>query len=381
MRRRAESRPTRRTVMSCAALGAVGVAGLAGCAAESEDEAPWTALGTTPLQVWVSDLEVDQLPPAPVVETPQYSYTVAAASLFSSFTQEEVESLFRMSFGPHEGITAAEGTVFLLSVLRKQYLEDLRWSVEARVEVRTRIRFTDGAGRASSLELDPEQRQEQWLLQVPADPSPEDAVLEIDLAGRIRRLSLVDGSLVHDDLAYLEGRRRGLVVRTGTAEGEWLFQAEQVDEYGASDAVGLQPGDGILLPVSTAVGWPAPGTLLAGVTVHHHQYFTPAEAQRTGRGREARMPLPTRLEGCTLALPDGAEVPQTALETVVGGGMRDGAFDVGIDRIWFEVPVGVETATLRLRLTLCPRRDGLAEILGLEAGVEAALELTEEPQL
>ncbi|ATG50724.1 hypothetical protein CFK38_03710 [Brachybacterium vulturis] len=366
--------------MSSAAIGVIGAVGLAGCTAEPEDEAPWRALGTTPLLVHAARLELEPLPPGPLVETPDSTYQVTATALLPSFTQEELDELFRVGSPPHDGLTAAEGTVFLLATFREEYLEDRRWPAAADVVTRRRIRFTDSAGDRAALELDPARRQEEWLLQVPADPAAEEAVLEFEIGGRIRRLSLVDGSLVRDDLAYLEDRPRGLSVQTGTAEHEWLYEAEAVDEDGATDAAGLDAGDGILVPVSGTLGRPAEGTLLAGVTVHHDQHFTPAEEQLPGSGRPEPMPLPTRPEGCTLTLPDGTVIPQSAMETVVEHQLIEGVFAGGSHRVWFEVPVGFESATVQLRLSLCPRRAGLAEILGMEAGAEARLTATDEQE-
>lgn len=376
----------RRALMTSAALGTLGTlgtlgaVGLAGCTPESEDEAPWRTLGTVPQSVHASRVELNELHAGPLVETPDSTYQVTATALLPSFIQEELEELFPGVSAPYDGLTAAEGTVFLVATFREEYLEDRRWPAEADVGAGLRIRFTDSAGGRPALELDPEQRNEDWLLQVPADPASEDAVLEVEIAGKLRQLSLVDGSLVRDDLAYLQDRPRGLSVQTGVPEHERLFEAEAVDEHGATDAVGLSAGSGVLVPVSTTQGWPAEGTLFAGVTVHHRQEYTPSE-ERVGERWPDPMQLPSRPEGCTLTLPDGTVVPQSAREAVAPDQVVDGVFDGGSHRVWFEVPVGFESARVQLRLALCPRREGLAEILGADAGAEAGLTATDEQEL
>ncbi|GAA4519161.1 hypothetical protein GCM10023160_02470 [Brachybacterium paraconglomeratum] len=369
--------------MSSAALGmigAVGAAGLAGCTSESGDEAPWAKLGTTPQPARASRIELAALRAEPAIETLDSSYVVTRAALFPVFTQDELENLFVGVSAPHDGLTAAEGTVFLVATFREEYLEDRRWPAEAHVGSDLRIRFTDSAGDRPALELDPEERHEDWLLQVPADPAPEDAVLEVEIAGKIRQLSLVDGSLVRDDLAYLQDRPRGLSVQTGVPEHERLFEAEAVDEHGATDAVGLSAGRGVLVPVSTSQGWPSEGTLFAGVTVYHRQDFTPSE-ERVGERWPDPMQLPSRPEGCTLTLSDGTVVPQSGREAVAPDQVVDGVFDGGSHLVWFEVPVRFESATVQLRLALCPRREGLAELLGADAGAEAGLTPTEDQEL
>lgn len=132
--------------------------------------------------------------------------------------------------------------------------------------------------------------------------------------------------------------------------------------------------------ITAAVGWPAEGTLLAGVTVHHRQEYTPPPEQVGQRWPEP-MQLPSRPEGCTLTLPDGTVIPQSATEAANPDQVVDGAFDGGSHLVWFEVPVGFEAATVQLRLALCPRREGLAEALGTETGAEADLAPIEEQEL
>lgn len=372
------SRWSRRTILGAGAVGTVGALSLAACTSGTEDEEPWRALGTTPQRIRLTDLELERSRPGPFVESPHDSYEVTATGMFPSFTQEELEQMFPDEHPPSDGLTAPEGAVLLVATFHREYLDDLRWPAEARVGTSLRILFDDVGGARSSLELDPETREEDWLLQVPADPAPDQAVLELEVGGKIRQLSLVDGSRVHDELAYLADRHRGVEVRTGVADHESLFEAEAVDADGGTDTVALLIGDGIVAPASTTLGWPSEGTQLVGVTVYSHQRYTPPEQYQEGAGWDGEMALPCRPEGCVLILPDGTEIAQSVTEEIAASRVVDGHFDVGSRRVWFEVPMGVGTATVQLRLALCPRREGLAALLDADAGAEVELVLTEE---
>lgn len=373
-------RVTRRALVGTGAAGALGALALAACTGDSDIEGPWEQVGSRPLPVRAEGLELGRLPVGRQVESPDHAYEVTASELFTAFTRDEMEEMVPGEIAPVDGLTAPEGSAYLVASFAEQYLDDDRWHYEAEVPVRRRIVVTDAAGERTVLELDPELRETEWLLQVPADPDPQAAVLELDLAGRIRRLSLVDGSVVHDDLAHLADRPRRAEMQTDEREHEPLFEAEAVDEDGATDSVSVGLGEALVLPASTTWGWPAEGAIFVAVTVHHAQLLTPSRDQLPEERPPETLRLPSRPEGCTLTLPDGTVVPQTAMEVVLGGAVVDGVYDGPAHRLWFEVPVGIDTVALQVRLALCPRREGLEEILGIRDGAEATLTVPQEEQ-
>ena len=371
---------TRRALVGTGAAGALGALALVACTGDSSTEDPWQQVGARPQPVSAEGLDLGDVLPGRQVESPDFAFEVSTSGLFSAFTRDEMKDMMPRAAPPAEGLTAPEGSAYLVATFDERYLDDERWPPEAEVPVRQRIAVTDAAGERTVLELDPELRETEWLLQVPADPDPQDAVLELDLAGRIRRLSLVDGSVVHDDLAYLADRPRSAEMLIDAEEHEPLLEAESVDEDGATDSVSIGLGRVVLLPASTDHGWPTEGTLFLGVTVHHAQFLTPSREQLPNQWPLERLRLPSRPEGCTLTLPDGTEAVQIATEVAHGGGVVDGQYDAAVHRIWFEVPVDVSTADVQLRLSLCPRREELAELLGIRDGAGATLTVPQEEQ-
>lgn len=371
---------TRRALVGTGAAGALGALALVACTGDSSTEDPWQQVGARPQPVSAEGLDLGDVLPGRQVESPDFAFEVSTSGLFSAFTRDEMKDMMPRAAPPAEGLTAPEGSAYLVATFDERYLDDERWPPEAEVPVRQRIAVTDAAGERTVLELDPELRETEWLLQVPADPDPQDAVLEIDLAGKVRRLSLVDGSVVHDDLAYLADRPRSAEMLIDAEEHEPLLEAESVDEDGATDSVSIGLGRVVLLPASTDHGWPTEGTLFLGVTVHHAQFLTPSREQLPNQWPLERLRLPSRPEGCTLTLPDGTEAVQIATEVAHGGGVVDGQYDAAVHRIWFEVPVDIGTAAVQLRLSLCPRREELAEILGIRDGAGATLTVPQEEQ-
>lgn len=363
---------TRRAALAASATGALGVLGLAACSEESAFEDRWRELGMTPERVSAGQLELLTVDPAPAAETPDSIYLVESSALFPSFTKDQVDTLLGGNASPEEGITAPEGMTFLVARTRRDPLEEKTWSSAGQVVVTCRIPASEESDAHVAKVLNPADVDEAWLLRVPADPAPQDALLELEIDGKIQQLSLVDGSLVRDDLAYLEGRRRGLTLQAAVeVESTPLFEAETLDGDEAKDALSFYAGDCLLAPMTASQGWPTPGTQLAGIAISPEQYYEPAATDET-------MHLPARPEGCTLTLPDGTVIEQRTAE-VSRRDIVNGTFEGAAYIVWFEVPCDLDSATAHLQVTPCPRREDLAEALGTSDGADVTLTFTQDP--
>jgi hypothetical protein len=206
-------------------------------------------------------------------------------------------------------------------------------------------------------------------MQVPQDPSPEDAVLEVVVDGAVQRLSLVDGSLLHTDVPHAYERRREVAIRDDDATDA---SARVESRDGVEHTLMLSLHRAATAAHMEGRGWAPEGAQLLRIDVEVDQILPTAEegsGQRYGLGE---------LAVATLALPDGSAIEPFFL------GYRDG--DPGAPeeltsggvawQAWYEIPTDLGTAGLRLIAVLDERRDEAApgpedpDAVVIEAGLE-----------
>lgn len=187
-----------------------------------------------------------------------------------------------------------------------------------------------------------------YLLRVPDDAGPEDAVLTLTLGERTQSLSLLDGTLITSDLDYLEGRHSEvMVIRDGheiVDTGELTRDAAVTAPDGTLDLLEVRLDDVFTQPCTPDGTWPEEGEMFV--------WFTPRILQ-SGGDLDATETGPV-LERLTLELADGTVRESTETVSIRG-------YDTAVR---LAVPVDVETAHAEIVVAPQERWDGLTEAFG-----------------
>ncbi|MGP9536469.1 hypothetical protein ACT3SP_00555 [Brachybacterium sp. AOP43-C2-M15] len=367
-------------------LGALGALATAGCSDGSGPEEAFDGLGAVPVQVRAGSL-LEMQPPdgARTVLAATDSIRLESNGTAESFTAGELRRMTGRDSSDgtpgDEPVPAPEGQRYLVVQLEREagisavpepptterdedaeQAEDPAGTILGIV-----LRDPDGAPAESEVAL--EEGTSQLLMLVPADPGPEDAVLEVVTGGARQRLSLVDGSLLHTDVPHAYDRW-GRVAALGSESDRY---ASERRDAGRGEVDELRLGLGALL--TTAYRWGS-GWAPAGT---HYLVVHGTVAQTVEKGEESVAHEAGELGTATLTLPDGTvldaiettpwERPEAepGSEPEPGPGRR-------IWRAWFEIPTDLPAATVHLVARPSERRPGLAEEFGDSVGIEVDLQ-------
>lgn len=350
----------RRDLALLAATAGTGL--LAGCTAGGS-RGPWSDLGAEPTMISGS---APLLLPAPAtetrerLETPSCAYRLQGSRVTAALTPEEVR---RFSFkvpGPEEDVPAPKDRAFLLAALTEEEGSWLR-RPGSTPEDTFRILHRSRNGEMDSVDLEFSPSRSTYLLQVPEDPAPEDAVLEVTTDGKVQTLSLVDGSRVSSevehaysipDVSFPDASEdpTSLTVSTRSPDTD--------DEDEPVDVLSLTASNSWVAPYLAAHGWPEGEELYVG--------FPLALSQSHRRGNRS-VGFPVGIGTIELELPDGERRDPLSSPTDVPVSEVDRIDGVERAEAQFLVPSGTETARLLVTLDPYERRDGLGEELAPEA--------------
>lgn len=375
----ARGRVRRRDLMLLAATTGAGF--LAGCTAGGS-RGPWSDLGVEPTPrrgLRPMRLEDPAGGTREIVVTPSRSYLLDGVRLTDVLTPDEVNQFSHQIPGPEEEVRAPSGRVFLLATL---VTEDTIWPLAAGTAPEDTFAILH-AGRSDGRDafaLRNRPDRTTYLLQVPEDPAPEDAVLEVRTQGTVQTLSLIDGSRVTSEIEHAYTMSTAVSFRTaqGSADpvsGSISLTArvprsdEDREDLALDDPVDVlevSVGNGTIAPFSAEHGWVDGEEMFLGLSLGVTQ------VHRRG-GRDVGFPLdaPTLV----LELPDGERrdplgPPSGALVPPApgpAGGVRAEAR--------FPVPVGVRSARLVITVAPYEQRDGLSEDLGADEPFEVEVQL------
>lgn len=373
---------SRRRLLAVGTLGALGLPLLAACTdLEGGAGAAFEDLGVTPRWLREQDGPALSAPSGSErLKAPQGRLGVSGSRLEKSFSAEEIADLLNLFEEQEEGATAPEGETFLLAQLEFRGDPWAVWSDPGRIaqslssagfDYRIVVQRADGP---MSFALQDSSFDVPFLVRVPEDPAPEDAVVEVSGAGMVQRLSLIDGTVVHTDLAHLAGR-----TVVGTVE-----QLDEDDEGGEATSAYLDGDDGSrdVLQISTQAAWTTPFAAdhgWAGEGVQFLAVSVRLEQRVILPDPRSALFLPAQVSSAELVTPEGSAVEPVAQEL----GVRErsvGRRYAGDDTwtAWFRVPVDLDSAQVRVVAAPFPRRPGLVE--ELDGGVVAALSVTLEPE-
>ncbi|GAA1727073.1 hypothetical protein [Brachybacterium phenoliresistens] len=201
----------------------------------------------------------------------------------------------------------------------------------------------------SALDLDPPRLGGAALVvaSVPEDAAPDHLVLEVTTAGRVQRMSLIDGSRTSSDLEPWYERS----VAVDAAARWWQRSAADLDAP-APHLAGFVTATG-LVPAVHGMAWPEKGHAVLALSV-------------------TRLPAPpgtTDRSTLELILADGTPAPPLGRPTDQLAMIGESS-----ELACFQVPEGIESATARLHLAL-EAADGTAHDLGVE---DVAVTVTRE---
>lgn len=356
-----------------AVLGLLGA--LSACTGEQEreDRERWASLGEQPERYdATSRTSPDPFTPEDRrgLECSLGQLLLTARGRRDSLEPVEIQEVLGEDELPQEGLAAPEGEQFLLCTLD---VERILWELPEGVPL-PRARFVvRRPGGEISVPVDPRKTTGTWIVRVVADPSPEDAVLEVVELGRTQRLSLVDGSLVHTDVPHIYGRSE--VVGEPWPGGGAVLEGEQApeasgqdsrDAHGNLDRITLQALAVKDVPLSRTLGWAADGEQYLRVMVNTWQHFS-----RPDSGASVLLPLD--LSGSRLRLPDGTEREPALIAD--SRRQQDILHPTNMAVLWFSAPVDLTAAEVRISANPFPRREGLAEELAASCAMTIPLTL------
>lgn len=369
----------RRDLVLLAATAGTGL--LAGCTAGASRE-PWSDLGAEPTRRHgLAPMHLD----APAEGTRQSvvtltrAYRVEGMRVTDSLTPAEVNQFSHRVPGPEEDVRAPEGRVFLLVTLAA---EDSIWPLvgTAAPEDTFRIlragRGEDGDG--SELDLRPDGHT--YLLHVPEDPAPEDAVLEVTTDGKVQTLSLIDGSRLSSEIEHAYAMPTAVNLRTDQERADPVSgsvsvtaqvpdPAEDSDDGSVADPVDVlevSVGSGTIAPFSAEHGWVEGEEMILGLALGITQ-----KHRRDGRD----VGFPVGAPSLVLELPDGER--RDPLDPPSEAAEPPGSLPTSGTRFQTQFQVPGDTETARLLITLSPyaRRDGLSEAFGTADPFEVEVQL------
>lgn len=355
----------RRTLLCAGAIGGIVVA--AGCT-RNDLHPNLEELGRSPRPIRAARATTLLEPvgeEAGEIITPYVSWFVRGTRRLRTLEAADAAAFSGLSLEASSDVTAPDGKEFLL----------------ARIESQQRFWGDSSTSRPAVIAGD----QESWipqlliersaapvdrleagtyLLLVPEGAAREDAVLELDIAGRVQQLSLLDGSMVSTDLEHLHERHdRVRVAQDGRPVGS--LSDLRVDAYeeapdGRNDTLGMSLLGLFTEPIAEGDDWPAEGMMLTWVGTLFQQSVTAS-------GGEERETFDPELASAVLELEDGTLIESPGLEGP--------SFSVDRDSSWlrFEVPLDIEAATLRIEVTPHQRWDGIDELLAEATTLEAEL--------
>ncbi|MGY5765193.1 hypothetical protein ACXET9_08330 [Brachybacterium sp. DNPG3] len=212
-----------------------------------------------------------------------------------------------------------------------------------------------------------------YLMRVPADPAPSDAVLTVVTDGKSQQLSLIDGTRVTSDVELLYGRHDEVVVKDGDrelADLNELYRVVDVDgPDGARTRLTAWPRQIFTAPVDVDGTWPETGTQILWISLILDQstYGADDPASELDEHEIAQ----TLLRRLVLELDDGTAIEQTDLAP---------ASDV-LSGTWLrvEVPLAVESARCTLEVDPLASWEGLVEEIGDAAEVSFDLSFAPGP--
>lgn len=355
---------TRRALLAGGALGLIGVLAACGDDAPEDAEDPLRDLGLVPARLPVDAPTGSGPDGGESLLIPEGTVEVLARRVTESLTAAELDELIPDA-APREGdVTAPDGRAFLLVTFRCRAAEET-WN-GAGSTARLLLQ-RDGEPVATPIDL--VTHEVAYLGQVPADPGPEDAVLEVESLGKIQQLSLIDGTRVSSDVPPSTERRH---IEDASLEAalEASFRRESEDDHGNFDTFSLACLGVRTAAVSETQGWPGEGQQYVAVGLGCRQRFLRA-------GDPAALELPPQPQGCRITLTDGSTAEPVAVE--LSERHRSGGRFAGDDfTVWFEVPLDMESVDIQLNAVPFPRRDGLSEALqsadGLQVTVAAGTE-------
>lgn len=374
MHARARRRPRRELVRVGAVGAALGLGGLLVGCSPSADTGPEDVdeLGTEPESIHETAGLGLSAPEsgtsAGVLVTAEGLYRLGAVGVVDRLSATVIEDRLSRILDSDEDVVAPEGEAFLMASIS---VESVHWQtasaasavgtawVDGGAPPSARIVVTRG-GEEISTGITLWTSDMAWLMRVPADPAPADAVLEVEMDGRIQRLSLVDGSLISTDLPDLYGRSEVAAHGGGEDDVADLY-LDAEDEHGSTDSVVLAIRSVWTTPLSDLLGWAEEG--------RQHLAVGFDTEQRMRRGADgAIVSYPMRPVGCTAA-PDGEETAEPLLLEHVQRTESYGRYEGDSWTAWFSVPSGFETAQVTVGAEVLPRREGLAEALGIGDGL------------
>ncbi|MGY5765191.1 hypothetical protein ACXET9_08320 [Brachybacterium sp. DNPG3] len=365
----------RRELVRVGAVGAVvGLGGmLVGCVpsqvtAGDDAEELAATLGTEPERVYET-LGLGLERPgegAGVLATPDGAYAVDGVGLIDRFTADQLEDRLYRFMATDEDVVAPEGEVYLVVSLVREgrgwqtaSTDGTDWLTGAGPVTTARlIVVRDGEEVAATADL--WLSESAWLLRVPADPAPDEAVLEVETDGKIQRLSLVDGSLISSDVPQVYGRSAVEDYAQGEDDSSSLY-LDAEDERGNRDSLSVYLNGAWATPLSTALGWADDGRQHLAVLVDTQQSLM-RDLDK------ALLFYPVRIGAATATADGEASVEPALVEHVMhSGSLGLSSRDTWV--VWFSVPADFTTVEAVIGLDVLPRREGLAEALGLGEGL------------
>lgn len=359
-------------------LGALGALTACGDEEERSSREMWDSLGERP-EKYSAEPRVapDSITPEDRrgLECSPARFVLTASSRRATFEPMDAQ-VFRgdSEEEPSSPVSAPEGEEFLLCTLDREHFV---WDIAAATEPPTARIVVQRPSGEIALPMDVDFIPGSYLMRVAADPAPEDAVLEVSERGKMQRLSLIDGSLVHSDVAHIYGRTQlvgdswpagGVEIRgeqSPEADGE-----EARDAHGTKDRITLLGMSARDMPMARSLGWAPDGEQLLRLEI--------SAVHRVVRAEDgAAVLLPVDLSGSVLRLPDGSEREPVEVDDARhqpdGGSLGETVY------LWFSVPVDLTAAEVHLVVIPFPRREGLAEELAASCAMTIPLTL-EQPR-
>lgn len=340
----------RRGALAVAGAGTASLA-LAGCAGDERTEAgiavvlPGRSSAVDGLETLPTDLDH-------AIELPGLRCRVESAALLDSLPRTVAAGLGLTAPSDDEAETwlPADGEAYLVAVVVAEIPRtmDPQWPEGAEYTDRAVIGGEEVASvlgplLPASADLTPDRRAKTVVASVPADLAAADAVLELADGEVVQSISLLDGTRIASTI-------EGWYAQVATASPEHIAWERYDDRFDGGPVLAGCVVDAVIRPSRIDGTWPADGRLMLGV----------------GLSLLEPMPGGEETSTLTLVLPDGSEAEA---ETDPSAAFAS----AGATRAWFEVPGDLETATVRLALSLDV--DGEALDQGTE---EIALTITRE---
>lgn len=336
----------RRTILQGTALMMVGAAAsLAGCTRSDEEIS--TELGRTPepldaarATALLEPLGTD----GPGLISATTTWRVTGTYRTARLEAGDVAALTSRDPDTATAVTAPEGEQFLFTRVEptREVWGAGRTQQPGNV---TSWPTIDVGGRSIEVAF---QDPRTYLVRIPDDAGPEDAVLTLTVGERTQSLSLLDGTLLGSDLDYLVGRHGEVTMMRDGHEivdtGELTQDAAVTGPDGTLDLLEVRLDDVFTQPCTADGTWPEEGEMFV--------WFTPRILQ-SGGDLDATETGPV-LERLTLELADGTVRESTETVSIRG-------YDTAVR---LAVPVDVETAHVEIVVAPQERWVGLTEAFG-----------------